>query len=338
MAALPVGPSMEELATQAGAGSEILRYLRGRGLTSTGAFAMLAQSQEQFDAQIVAPLLAGWQPDPATDAITVSDDEKPIARAVLRFMWTLAREARARVAAASSAPLHTPPAQTAGTAATSSGSSDPAKVPKHLPPGEWRAMIDRYNAVTVNGEARSFPEHELLGAESVVARVLYEHRTSKLYSPVGLGEVLQRRSFQSNGEVNPLAKRARTNKLSVEDGVLKEEAANDDDWAPRGYLSLMDGLNSIRWLYILCEVGSEQSIHSYFDWMIKKSRMRGVQVEQFQGLLREGFMACVCPASCKSYLEGGHRGHHERCHHPAGVAAAGAGIDSCEQAQEHRAR
>ena len=94
--------------------------------------------------------------------------------------------------------------------------------------------------------------------------------------------MLQRRSFQSNGEVNPLAKRARTSKLSVEDGVLKEEAANDDDWAPRGYLSLMDGLNSIRWLYILCEVGSEQSIHSYFDWMIKKSRMRGVQVEQFK--------------------------------------------------------
>ena len=143
-------------------------------------------------------------------------------------------------------------------------------------------MIDRYNAVTVNGEQRFFPEQELLGAESVVARVLYEHRTSKLYSPVGLGEVLQRRSFQSNGEVNPLAKRARTSKLSVEDGVLKEEAANDDDWAPRGYLSLMDGLNSIRWLYILCEVGSEQSIHSYFDWMIKKSRMRVVQVEQFK--------------------------------------------------------
>ncbi|CAE6943486.1 unnamed protein product [Symbiodinium sp. CCMP2592] len=298
-------PSMDEIAAQAGAGEELKRYLRERGLTSTGAFSMVAQGQDQFDACIVAPLLSGWQPDPAVPALTIPEPEKPIARAILRFMWTLAREARAR-AASSAAPA---PAVTAspvaGTLTLAACSTEPAKVPKHLPPGEWRKMIDRYNAVLINGEARlPFPEQELLGAESVVARVLYEHRTSKLYCPVGLGEVLQRRSFQSNGEVNPLAKRARSSKLSVEDGVLKEEAVAEDEWVPRGYMSVMDGLNSIRWLYVLCEIGSETAVHAYFDSMIKRSRTRNVQVEQFKAYFEKAsWRLCAMLRANKTWKE-----------------------------------
>ena len=165
-------------------------------------------------------------------------------------------------------------------------------------------MIDRYNAVTVNGEQRSFPEAELLGAECVVARVLYEHRTSRLYTPVGLGEVLQRRYLQANGDINPLAKRARSTRLAVEDGLLKEETATEDDWAPRGYTSIMDGLNSIRWLYILCEIGSEQSVHIYFDWMLKKSRMRGVQVDQFKTYFEKAsWRICASLRASKTWKE-----------------------------------
>ena len=91
MAAPPVEPSMDDLAAQVGAGDDLKRYLRVRGTTSAGAFAIVAQSQDQFDAFIVAPLIAGWQPDPSVDAITVPEPERPIARAILRFMWTFSQ-------------------------------------------------------------------------------------------------------------------------------------------------------------------------------------------------------------------------------------------------------
>ena len=52
----------------------------------------------------------------------------------------------------------------------------------------------------------------------MVVGVLHEHRVSKLYQPVGLREVLSRRSFQANREVNPFSKKRRASKLSVEDG------------------------------------------------------------------------------------------------------------------------
>ena len=118
---------MDALAQQAGAGDELKRYLRERGLTSAGAFAMIAQSQDQFDAFIVAPLLARWQSDPAADVISIPEKEHPIARAILRFMWTLAREARARAASAVTSHVAPNPAQPSGGAALASSSTDPAK-------------------------------------------------------------------------------------------------------------------------------------------------------------------------------------------------------------------
>ena len=167
-------PTLADIAVQAGAGSEITTYLEQRGLRSAGALALIASDVDQLDNVLVAPLLAGWRPDPADPGIQLSDDEKPIAKAVLRFMWVLATEARKRAAANA--------VTTSTTTSPATSSVAPAvetKTPKTLPAGEWRALIDRYNKITLNGEPREFPEEELLGAESVVARVLHEHRTTK---------------------------------------------------------------------------------------------------------------------------------------------------------------
>ena len=148
---------MDDLAAQAGAGGDIRRYLKERGLTASGDFALVAESQDQFDAFVVAPLFAGWQPDPAVEAIQIAESERPIARAILRFMWTLAREARARIASSSVPAGVAQLSATPGATGSASVTPDQTKIPKHLPPGAWRDMIDRYNAVTVNGEQRSFP-------------------------------------------------------------------------------------------------------------------------------------------------------------------------------------
>ncbi|CAE7364819.1 Dnmt3b [Symbiodinium sp. CCMP2592] len=280
-------PSIDELALQAGAGGEIKRYLSERGIRSSGALALIAKDQDQFDNLIVGPLLDGWRPDPMQPGIDLSDVEKPIAKAILRFMWCLAVEHRQKAAAAATAPIASPPASSAALGTSTPADASAAKVPKTLPAGEWRTLIERYNGVLLNGQKRIFPERELLGAESVVARVLHEHRVTKQYSPIQLGEILQRRSFQSNGEVNPLAKRSRSTRLSVEDGVLLEEPHAEEDWVPRGSLSTMDGLNSIRWCYVLCELGPELEIHEYFDSMVRKSRLRNNQVQRFKAYFEQ---------------------------------------------------
>ena len=116
----------------------------------------------------------------------------------------------------------------------------------------------------------------------MVAQVLHEHKVSKLYQPVGLGEVLSRRSFQANREVNPLSRKPRSNKLSVEDGLLREEEDKDDDWVPRGLMSVLDGLRAVKWLYILVEMGPEKQVRRYFEYMTLKARARDNKVEQFR--------------------------------------------------------
>ncbi|CAE7942077.1 unnamed protein product [Symbiodinium sp. KB8] len=221
-------PTLAEIAVQAGAGSEITTYLDQRGLRSAGALALIASDVDQLDNVLVAPLLAGWRPDPADPGIQLSDDEKPIAKAVLRFMWVLATEARKRAAAS---------------AVTTSTTTSP-----------------------VNGELSL--------------------------------------SFQANGLVNPLAKRSRSTKLSVEDGILREEPDQEDDWVPRGSLSIIDGLNSIRWIYILCEVGPETWVHKYFDAMIKRSRIKPNLVDKFKTYFeRASWKLCSDLRSNKTFKE-----------------------------------
>ena len=278
-APLVAEPSLETLARNAGAGPEITRYLDERGIRSVGALALVASDQEAVKEVMCQPLLQGWRKSQATEPIHLADDEKPIASAVLMFMFQLAREARVRQSSAVGAAQ--PATATPGAASSGTSASD-SKVPKSLPSGEWTRLIERYCSITLNGETREFPEHELLGAESVVARVLHEHRVSKLYQPVGLGEVLSRRSFQANREVNPLSRKPRSNKLSVEDGLLREEEDKDDDWVPRGLMSVLDGLRAIKWLYILVEMGPEKQVRRYFEYMTLKARARNNKVEQFR--------------------------------------------------------
>ena len=91
------------------------------------------------------------------------------------------------------------------------------------------------------------------------------HTQSKQYTPVGLGEILQKRSFQASGEVNPLQKdTAKSKALTLENDVLVQE--EDKIWQPRSVLSVMDGINSVRWAFILLQIGEEEQVHEYADW------------------------------------------------------------------------
>ena len=125
---------MEELAKQAGAGSVVRNYLTARGVLSVGTLSMLAKDDDDFEATIVEPLLRGFETDQGK--LELEAAEKPIAKAVLLYMFHLAKEARS--AAAPKTSLSSP----ATTSATPSGGGSSKAVsedraPKTLPPKVW---------------------------------------------------------------------------------------------------------------------------------------------------------------------------------------------------------
>lgn len=110
--------------------------------------------------------------------------------------------------------------------------------------------MNHYNKIQLDGRDRTFPTQVLIG----VARMYHEHHHSRLYTPLLLGEILQHRSFQSSGEVNPLAKQnKKSGALTLEHGRLIEQ--EEKSWEPRSVLSILDGLEAVRWATILVQLG-----------------------------------------------------------------------------------
>ena len=108
-------------------------------------------------------------------------------------MWTLCRQDWA----ATNKPVASPPspaATTSGGTPTKSTTTDD-KVPKTLPPGTWSTLIKKYQEEKLHGVNRIFPQRELLGAEATLARMHHELHQSHMFTPIPLGEIVERRSF-----------------------------------------------------------------------------------------------------------------------------------------------
>lgn len=111
--------------------------------------------------------------------------------------------------------------------------------------------------------------------------MFHELTVSGQYTPILLGEILQKRSFNAAGEVNPLLKSPRKAQTLTFNDDLEIVAADDPVWNPKSLLAVLDGINSIRWAMILVRWGEERHIHTYAEWMISKARSKPQKGEQF---------------------------------------------------------
>ena len=236
--------SLADIARDAAAGAVINEYLELRGIKTPATLALLSRDEDSLEQTLIQPLLQGWSRDDGT-VLKVPENDKPIAKAVLLHMWMMAKQAWEAAQIAAKPKPATPANSSTGSPATSTED----KIPKTLAPGRWASLVQDFQTQQIDGQDRVFPAQELLGAESVIARVLHEHETSKSYTPVLLGEVISIRTFQANGEPNPLAKRERSvTKLTLTGEQLV--AAPEEPWQPRSVLAILDGLASIRWCFI----------------------------------------------------------------------------------------
>lgn len=268
--------SLEDLANEAAAGKELRRYLEARGIKAVATLALIASSEDDLAKTLIDPLLAGWKLAEG-DTIRLPLDEHPIARAIMTHMWMLAKQSwHATVIAAAPAVTAAAPPSSTTSSATSSD-----KVPKTLPAGAWQSLVRAFNATQLHGRDRCFPVEELLGAECVLARMYHEHNVSKSYTPVGLGEIVQRRSFTAAGEVNPLAKNVKKpTSLSLDDDCQLVQT-DDPEWSPKSMLAIIDGITAVKWAMTLIQWGEERDIAEYAAWMVQRVRSRPSKIEQF---------------------------------------------------------
>ncbi|CAE7559110.1 unnamed protein product [Symbiodinium sp. CCMP2592] len=190
----------DDLATSAGAGPDLVEYLRARSLNRTATLALVADEWSDVDARVFQPFRDG--DEIAGKTYRAAPAEQPVVRAIIRHMWSEARRQWNEFSAPPPAPATaTPPPPALPTLAGE-------KPPRTFP--EWTDLVARYNAVQLGGEPRSFPAERLVGAEEVLARIHWEHTKSKLYTPLGLGEILATRTWSSLGVVNPLTSRRGT--------------------------------------------------------------------------------------------------------------------------------
>ena len=273
--------SIDDLASEAGAGPDIRKYLSCRGIVAVPTLALTAKNEDEFEKVVLAPLFAGW--NDGSTVIKIQPADQPIAKAILTHMWALAKQTWSRALAASPAPTAPTPALTptgtSGTASTTT--STESKVPKNLPPGTWNSLVKHYQSIQLDGRDRVFPVTELIGAESILARMHHELTISGQYTPILLGEILQKRSFNAAGEVNPLQKSPKKTTTLAVDEDNQIITAEDPVWCPRSMLAILDGINSIRWAFILVRWGEERHVHTYCDWMLSKARSKPQKGENF---------------------------------------------------------
>ena len=268
--------TLDDLAAEAAAGKELRRYLEARGIKAVATLALIASTEDELSKTLIEPLLAGWKLSDG-DVIRLPSDEHPIAKAIVTHMWMLARQSwQASMAASRPAP-----ASGVAPSPTTTPSVVADKVPRTLPAGVWQSLVRTYNMTQLHGRDRCFPVEELLGAESILARMYHEHNTSKVYTPVGLGEIVQRRSFTAAGEVNPLAKTVKkSTSLSLDDDHQLVQT-DDPEWSPKSMLAIIDGITAVKWAMTLVQWGEERDVAEYAAWMIQRVRSRPSKTEQF---------------------------------------------------------
>ena len=157
------------------------------------------------------------------------------------------------------------------------------RVPRTLPAGVWTEQIQKYEAVKIHGRSRTFNQQRLLGAEASLAKMWHQLKVTRDFSPLPLGEIMSRRSFDATGMVNALSKRKLNKELIVDvgrDRLVAEDA--DDSLEPRSMLAVIDALEALRWAYVLLEYGHEFDVNDLFDDLIQKARQRPQQLDHFR--------------------------------------------------------
>ena len=122
-----------------------------------------------------------------------------------------------------------------------------------------------------------------MGAERTIARMVYELKTSRCFTPLKLGEIIGKRAFSADGAPNRIAlaqANTSTGMRIAMDGTFTQVTPQH---TPTSAMQILGALEAIRWACILCACGEEASVLSLED--VFKSRVRRASGDySFQGV------------------------------------------------------
>jgi len=253
--------------------AEALAYLRARGLLSERRLAAVAATQAEFVEIVVTPFLNGFD---VAGVLHKTQQDPALARALLVIAWQMAHEAD-RLRATPPAPA----APSAPPAAAAPHVAPPARAPTALAPGEWKLQIEQFESRWT--PRRVFPQKILIGAEAVLARLLHELRTTRLFTPLGLGEILRVRAYTTTGQVNPLATKQRDAAFSLvtgKDGAAELSLRSQQSWSPTSQWAILDGLEAVKWAFVFAGYSDcDEVADNWVEWFRTMVRQRGDRLD-----------------------------------------------------------
>ena len=263
-------PGLEAIYDKAGVDSEARDYLLARGVKLVSTLGMIADKNDEFYSRMVDPFLQGHDVAGRTHKNSRDQD---LVRAQMLVAWQMARKESLELFGGSTPP---PSASTSSVAKL--------KPPTTLEPGIWSQQITKYNNVTISGINRKFPEKMILGAEAILARMWHEIHTTKLYTPVRLGEILMSRFYSASGEMNRIAVEPKKDRiLSLDSGGQLHERETPV-WDPKNHMAVLDALDAIRWAWIFVEISQEPHINTWVDFFVKLARARPNKLDNVKRL------------------------------------------------------
>ena len=270
----PKLPDLARLAQESGLDKNVMAFLRESGVNTSGVLFHLFSKRERV-AKTLQPLEAGVRVQGTN--VKLDFVAMGVAVAVLEHMVDQIELARkAQFACGASTPTMT-------TSDASTSSAEDQKPPKVLPKGYWATVIQDFEKEVVAGQNRTFPSHQLVGAEEVLARMVHERQVSHLFTPVRLGEVISSRHFTPSGQVNPWAKGAedRAERLSLgNDGQFVKQQQPIPE--PQRLLTVLDAFESIRWSMIFARWGQEHQVNTLVDFFVNLTRDHPNKIPQIR--------------------------------------------------------
>ncbi|CAE7499221.1 ftsH, partial [Symbiodinium pilosum] len=155
----PKLPDLARLAQESGLDKNVMAFLRESGVNTSGVLFHLFSKRERI-AKTLQPLEAGVRVQGTN--VKLDFVAMGVAVAVLEHMVDQIELARkAQFACGASTPTMT-------TSDASTSSAEDQKPPKVLPKGYWATVIQDFEKEVVAGQNRTFPSHQLVGAEEFV--------------------------------------------------------------------------------------------------------------------------------------------------------------------------
>ena len=115
------------------------------------------------------------------------------------------------------------------------------------------------------------------GAEQILARLIWENEVSKVYTPLGLGEVIATRSYDATGGVNKLAQKNKDKDIlsfKRTDGEYLQMVSKENVVDPQSQELIKDALEANKWAYVFADYASDLVVDRWFEQFKKNLRTK----------------------------------------------------------------